>query len=170
MPCYPEIFRNIDNPEHERSLAGVAKYLFDTAYDINHQDYSMHQNLLRLNDSPEVSQGFWEYKNNQTGTYDQMVISMMRRGIIIAIEHRIVNDRSQSFRASLAIYDSTSTMYTSDLAMTAHLDVGASSAEDLDAFQKKFFITTAQLGLQTHAIQRLSHQNDNSSATLASAA
>jgi len=168
---YHDVFKTINVPKSERRLAMKAKNLLDDANGLNDPNPEIFQHLSKVTNQESGAQAFWDFENDETAIYDRMVITMMRRGLIIALEHRNFANIDRSVRQSLILNNGAAKVYTSDLHRSGMLDMGSSSPESIQLFKNQFFQMTANLGLYHHA-QRINRddQNESSSATLANAA
>jgi len=168
---YHDVFTTILVPETERQLALAAKTLLDTANNVNLADRTMSEHLSKVTNEQSAAQAFWDYENDEIARYDRLVITLIRRGLTIAIEQRLFDDASKGYRQSLILNNTKAKVYNSDLRRNGQMDLGSDSAESIQLFKDRFFYTTAHLGLQCYILQ-LDHtdQNESSSATFASAA
>ena len=164
---YQDVFQTINIPETERHLAFKAKDLLDSAHDIEFA-HDIHQYLSKVVDTHEVSQAFWEFENDAEFQYDRFVITAMRRGITLAVEHRSFNRTGDTFRSSLHLENSVASVHFSDLSRGGRLSERLTDPAAMTGFDEQFSRVTANLGLLQH-IQSL-RQSDNDSASFASAA
>ncbi|MDB5179849.1 MAG: hypothetical protein JWN12_481 [Candidatus Saccharibacteria bacterium] len=169
---YQDVFQTINIPENERTLALKAKNLFDvildTDGDVDTWNSAVHLHLQKITDSESASQAFWEFEDDTNHLYDRLVLSIMKRGLIVALEHRDFDDRDAAIRQSLMISNGVSKVYTSNLRRRGVPDNGSTSELVIADFKRSLLDTTANLGLY-HRIQEV-RQNESDSAILASAA
>jgi len=169
---YQDAFEKINIPEPERELALIAKNLFDIAHNYDEWNPDVHPHLNRILDTENVAQASWErdeLENNNFRTYDKLALTVMTRGLTIALQHRDLN-ANRLIRTSLVMSDGASKVYVSSMRPDARLSNGSTAEQDIATFKDDFFETAASLGLYAH-IQRLSAgQNESNSAILASAA
>src|SRR5665647_624900 len=98
---YQDVFKTINIPKPERRLALKTKNLFDVASGNEVWDPAVYANLNQVIDSQNASQAFWEFKDDAHRTYDQLVLTLMKRSLTIAIQHRDLDTPNTSVRASL---------------------------------------------------------------------
>jgi len=168
---YHDVFKTINVPKTERRLALKAKNLLDSANDLNNPDPAVFAHLSRVTNQEGAAQAFWDFEDDEAASYDRMAITLMRRGLTIAIEHRQFDNSDSNIRQSLILHNGEAKVYTSDLRRSGQMDMGVNAPEAILQFKNRFLETTASLGLYRH-IQRLdeNNQNESSSATFASAA
>lgn len=165
---YHDVFKTINVPKTERRLALKAKDLLDSANGLNNPDPAVFAHLSRVTNQESAAQAFWDFENDEAASYDRIAITLMRRGLTIALEHRRFDNADNNARQSLILNNGEAKVYTTDLRRGGHMDMGVVSPEAILQFKNMFLETTANLGLY-HRIQRLD-QNESSSATFASAA
>jgi len=165
---YQDVFKTINIPKTERRLALHAKTLFDVAAGAEPWNPNIYTHLSKTSDTISASQAFWEFENDDDHTYDRLALTIMRRGLTIAIEHRDFDQRDGRVRKSLRIGDGASKVYSSDL--LGRLDLGSSEEADVTSFKENFLQTAANLGLY-HRIKHLrGDQNESDAAIFANAA
>ena len=165
---HQDMFRTINIPKSERRLAMRAKNLFDATSDSEAWDPAVHARLMRTTQNSTAFQNFWEYDNEDRHTYDRLALTLIQRGLIIAIEHRDFDKQDERIRKSLLISQGVSKVYTSDL--LGRPDMGIADEGAVTLFKKDFLVTTANLGLYTHAKRLHSDQSESDSAIFANAA
>ena len=165
---YQDVFKTINIPEKERRIALTAKDLIDGAHSIDGWRPEVHQHLSKLVDTPEVTQAFWNYENDEEGLYDRLVITMIGRGLTVAREHRQFDTPRIATRSTLHIGNGTSSVYFSDFRNRGHIGDPETSKQALDIFRRQFSDTIANLGLY-HRIHAL-RQSESDAAILANAA
>lgn len=171
---YQDVFQTINIPKSERHIASQAKNLFDSAADPLVDGPFVSEHLYMMTDSEAVSQSFWEFQNNDEHTFDKLVLTMIHRGLTIAIEHRWLGQRTLPIRRSLHIAGGTSTVY--DRSAYRPVEPISSSELILASFKSDFIDVVANLGLYARIQQLeteltdLTDQNESNSAILASAA
>jgi len=156
MLRYQDVFPKINIPETELHLALTAKDLLDGIHDRWNDQPELHQHLSRIIDTSEVSQAFWDFENDAEATYDRFAITVMGRGLTLAIEHRKFDAARTTYRATMRIENGNAIVYPGE-----HHNVSRS-------FESQFEDTIANLGLYRR-VQAL-RQNDSSEASFASAA
>lgn len=165
---YQDVFQTINIPKPERRLALKAKNLFDVTNGVEPWNPNVYEHLRKTIDTENASQAFWEFENDNEHTYDQLVLTMMRRGLTIALEHRDFTTNEAPIRKSLFISGGVSKVYVSEL--RAQHNLGVASEQVVTDFKESFFQTTARLGLYTRTKHLQADQNESSSDILASAA
>ena len=165
---YQDVFTTINIPKTERRLALKAKNLFDIAAGVEPWNPNIYAYLNKTTDSESASQAFWEYENDDEHSYDQLVLTIMRRGLTIALEHRDFTINEVPIQKSLLISSGVSKVYVSEL--RAQNNLGVASEQAVTSFKESFFETTARLGLYTYAKHLQADQNESSSDILANAA
>jgi len=164
---YQDVFQTINIPETERHFALDAKDLLDSAHGIQWQA-SVQTHLSKVLDTPEASQAFWEFENDAEFQYDRFVITAMRRGLTLAVEHRSFNRTGDTFRSSIHLENGQTSVHFSDLSRGGRLSERLTHVEAITQFDEQFTRVTANLGL-TRRIQDL-HQRASDAASFASAA
>jgi len=156
MLRYQDVFQTINIPQTELELALTAKDLLDGVHDTWNDQPELHKHLSRIIDTSEVNQAFWDFENDAEAMYDRFAITVMGRGLTLAIEHRKFDASRETFRASMHIGNGQSAIYTAE-----HHNVTR-------PFNDQFVDTLANLGLYSR-IQSL-RQNESNEAILANAA
>ena len=167
---YQDVFKTIHIPKSERRLALKTKDLFDIVHGEKEWDPSVHEHLSHVIDTHNASQVFWEFEDDDNRLYDRLALTIMKRGLTIALEHRDFNDKAVSIRQSLVISNGGFKVYNSDLGGRALLDQGSATPESIAIFKDNFIETTANLGLRRHIKRISTDQNESDSARFASAA
>ena len=153
---YQDVFQTINIPQTELELALTAKDLLDGVHDTWNDQPELHRHLSRIVDTPEVNQAFWDFENDAEATYDRFAITVMGRGLTLAIEHRKFDASKETFRASMRIENGRSEIYSAERNTIVR------------PFNEQFAHTLANLGLYSHI--RSLRQNESSDAIFASAA
>lgn len=165
---YQDVFTTINIPKPERRLAMKAKNLFDVAVGTEPWNPAVFTHLSRATDSINASQAFWDYENEDGHTYDRLALTIMQRGLTIALEHRDFDQRDARIRQTMLVSQGVSKVYTSDL--LGRPDMGETGEQAVTAFKENFLLTTANLGLYSRIQQLRTDQNESDSAIFASAA
>ena len=163
---YQDVFQNINIPKKERRLAIKAKELLDVAHAVSGWKPKINKHLLQTFDTKEISQAFWSRETEIE--YDRFVISVMGKGLRLAVEHRRLETSSVATRSSIHIENGVSKVYFSDLQNLSRIGVPETSEEAIGLFKWQFADTIATLGLHHH-IEAL-HQNESNAAVLPNAA
>lgn len=165
---YPDVFTTINIPKTERRLAVKAKNLFDVAAGAEPWDPNVYAHLNKVTDDRNASQAFWEYDHEDGHTYDRFVMTMMQRGLTLAIEHRDFDVRGSEMRKSLIIWNGTSTVHTSGI---TRAELHQSRSEfAVASFKHDFYEMAARLGLHHHVSRQMGDQNESDAAIFANAA
>lgn len=163
---YQDVFQNINIPKKERRLALKARELLDGAHAVNGWKPEINNHLTQTIDTGEISQAFWG--SDSENEYDRFVISIMGKGVRLAIEHRRLGTAGGVTRSSIHMENGISKIYFSDLQNLNRIGVPETSKDAISLFKWQFADTIANLGLH-HRIQEL-RQNESNSAVLANAA
>lgn len=167
---YPDMFTTINIPEPEQHIALIAKHLFDVAVNARPGNTGTHRHFTKLTDTAGVSQAFWHHENNTEHTRHSLVLSILGRGMIIALEHSDLDGESITIRRSLSIGGGVSRVYTTDPRNYVRVPMGSESQKDCDMFKDIFFETVVHLGLHRHIMElNGGAQNESRAAIFANA-
>ncbi|HEY8992827.1 MAG TPA: hypothetical protein VIM37_03175 [Candidatus Microsaccharimonas sp.] len=171
---YPDLFKTINIPESEKNLALEAHHLYDVASQgqVENEIIFAYMRKRKLYDAESASQIFWEFENGGMQTYDQLALTAIHNGLVVALEHRNFERREQGIRKTLTLSNGHSSVYVTDIVGSGRVENIPSSTEfAVESFKKDFYgVTIANLGL-TGYIERLKEaQNESSEAILANAA
>lgn len=168
---YLELFTTINIPEAEKTLALEAKHLFDIAHGVEQGDAAIFSHMNSRSDTENASQIFWDYENDVDYIYDRLAVTIMRKALTVAFEHRDFNDPSVGVRKSLVLSDSGWTkVYATDLQNRGRFDIGSTELFDIQTFKDDLTRTVSNLGLYTQAKLRFTPQNESSAVILPNAA
>jgi len=167
---YQDVYKTINIPKTERRLAQKAKNIFDVATGAGAWDPNIYEHLSRVTDGESASQAFWDFEDDDNHAYDRLALTIMRRGLTIALEHRDFTNKPSGYRQTMLISQGVSKVYTTDLLRNGVQDLGSTSEESLLQFKSHFYETVADLGLYSQIKRLQMNQNESSSAILANVA
>lgn len=147
---YPDLFTTINIPKTEVQLALKTKNLFDIAHVIDSWDPAVSKHLIRSPDNVNYSQLQWEYENTKQQTIDRLSILIIKRGMIIALEHKDRQDQSLENHTSISLSGGIARVFEYDIRRLNQNNEGSTAIPELTSFKQFYFQTAANLGLYHH--------------------
>lgn len=167
---YQDMFTTINIPNKQRRIALEAKTLLDVAHGLEPWDPNVHQHLSNVEDTADMFRISWEANDIESQMQDRLALTLVRRSLIIHLEHKNLVDRSDYSLKSLSIGNGLVRTHATNSVLRNSNNEGSTARPDLVAFTRSFMDTTAILGFSQRLRSLRQTQNESSSANFASAA